>query len=322
MKRSGRTWDTLPSEFDLKELDEEGLVYFVNLAKQRLPYIDMSHPEIILENLGLLNERKLTNAAVLLFSRNPQKIYPLSQVRMGVFRENNILDSHIFQGTLWRQLDNVIKRFREILKVRFEIKADDVSVKGLQRIEIWEYPLEALREIVINALIHRDYTYPADIQIRLYDNRLEVWNPGELLSPLTPEDLYVVHNSIPRNPLIAQIFYFAGMVERWGTGTIRVVQLCKEQGLPKPLFENWQGGLLVTLNKDLYSTDQLYKIGLNERQIKAVLYVKENGSITNQIYREINNVSDETARLDLKFLVSIGLFTIRGKGKKTIYVLR
>jgi len=134
--------------------------------------------------------------------------------------------------------------------VRFDIQVEKPSLEGFQRREVWEYPLEALREAVANALIHRDYTYPADIQIRIEEDHLEVWSPGELPPPLTPEALYRPHPSVLRNPLIAQAFYFAGIIERWGTGTTRIIDVgagsepaptTKRHGL-YPAFNNWQGG--------------------------------------------------------------------------------
>jgi len=174
---------------------------------------------------------------------------------------------------------------------------------------------------VVNALIHRDYTYPADIQIRLEEDRLEVWSPGELPSPLTPEQLYQPHSSVLRNPLLAQAFYFAGVIERWGTGTTRIVRLCREQGLPEPEFANWQGGFRVTFLKDPYTPERLRKLGLNERQIRAVLYVKEHGEISNRDYRSLTGVSDETARQDLLALVKRKVLRVKGKGRATRYVL-
>ncbi len=321
LTRSGRSWDSLPSEWTLEEVDLEALRRFAHLARARLPYFDPSHPEQSLRNLNLLEGERLKNAGVLLFGKQPQRLFPQAQVRIGIFRGTEILDSHDFTGTLWDQLDGAMARFRRVLKVRFDIQVEEPSLEGLQRKEIWEYPLEALREAVVNALIHRDYTYPADIQIRLEEERLEVWSPGELPPPLTPEALYGPHSSVLRNPLIAQAFYFAGVIERWGTGTTRIIHLCREQGLPEPDFANWQGGFRVTFLQDPYTPERLRQMGLNERQIKAVLYVKEHGEISNREYRRLTEVSDETARQELMALVKRNLLQIQGRGRATRYVL-
>lgn len=322
LQRSGRTWDGLISEWTLDEVDPEALQYFSRMARPRLPRLDPENPEQTLQNLELLTDGRLKNAAVLLFGKRPQRLFPLAQVRIGIFRGTEILDSHDFQGTLWQQLDGAMERFRQVLKVRFDIRVQEPSLQGLQRREVWEYPLDALREAIANALIHRDYTYPADVQVRLEEDRLEVWSPGKLPPPLTPQTLYGPHGSVLRNPLVAQTFYFAGIIERWGTGTTRMVRLCQEQGLPEPDFQNFQGGLRVIFSQDPYTPERLRALGLNERQVKAVTYIKEHRRITNREYRQLTGVSDEGARLDLRQLVDLGVLRPRGKGRSTSYTLR
>jgi len=183
----------------------------------------------------------------------------------------------------------------------------------VQRKDVWDYPLPAIREACINALIHRDYMDSAEIQIKIYDDHIWFWNPGGLPEGITIEDLKKEHASRPRNKLIAMTFYYAGLIERWGTGTKRIVDLCKEQGLPEPEFKEEFGGFSVVFWKDIYNEEYLRKLGLSERQIKAVLYVKENGKITNREYQKINNCSRNTASNDLKKLVLKGVLKESGK---------
>ncbi|MEJ5229764.1 MAG: ATP-binding protein [Pseudothermotoga sp.] len=320
--RSGRSWDSLPSEWSLREIDEESINHFAQLAQKRLPYVDPSRPEHLLENLGLIHEGKLRNAGVILFARRPQRLFPLAQVRIGIFKGTQILDSHDFQGTLWQQLDGAMERFRQILKVRFDIQVDKLSLEGLQRKEIWEYPLEALREAVVNALIHRDYTFPADVQIRLQEDQLEIWSPGELPPPLTPEALYEVHQSVLRNSLIAQAFYFAGIIERWGTGTTRIVVLCREQGLPTPEFVNWQGGVRVTFRKDPYAPERLRKMGLKERQIQIIAILRQAKDVSmGDLSHYFPGISTKTIQRDIQELIKMGLVTASGEKKGRRYGL-
>ena len=322
LERSGHSWDALPSEWTLDEVDPETVNRFARLARSRLPQLDSSSMEQTLENLQLLESGKLKNAGVLLFGKEPQRLFPLVQVRIGIFRGSEILDSHDFRRSLWEQLDGAMERFRQVLKVRFDTRVEEPTLEGLRRREIWEYPPEALREALINALIHRDYMIPADIQIKIHEDSLEIWNAGELPSPLRPEDLRGPHRSVLRNPLIAQVFYFAGLIERWGSGTLKIMDLCRQQGLPEPMFENQQGGFLVTFAKDPYAPERLRKLGLSERQIKAVLYVKERGQITNRDYQAIGGVSKPTASRELERLVSIGVLTKHGTtGRGVRYVL-
>jgi len=324
LERSGRSWDGLPGEWTLGEMDPEAFAHFARLARTRLPHLDPENPEQALQNLGLLSDGRLTNAGVLLFGKRPQRLFPQAQVRIGIFRGTQILDSHDFQGTLWEQLEGAMARFRQVLKVSFEIKVEEATLEGLQRKEVWEYPLEALREALINALIHRDYTIPADIQIKIHEDRLEIWNAGELPPFLRLDDLRGPHRSVLRNPLIAQAFYFAGLIERWGTGTTRIIELCRRQGLPEPEFQHQQGGFLVTFAKDPYTPERLRALGLNERQIQAVLYVRERGSITNKEYQQLTGVSKRTASGELSELVGKGILIKTGgqRGRGTAYRAR
>ncbi|WP_169239370.1 ATP-binding protein [Candidatus Roseilinea sp. NK_OTU-006] len=322
LERSGRTWDGLSSEWTLKEIDHESLAHFAHLARSRLPHLDPEHPEQTLQNLDLLTDGRLKNAAVLLFGNRPQRLFPLAQVRIGIFRGTEILDSHDFQGNLWQQLDGAMERFRQVLKVRFDIRVEELSLEGLQRREVWEYPLDALREAVVNALIHRDYTYPADIQIRMEEDRLEIWSPGELPPPLTPQALYGPHGSVLRNPLVAQAFYFAGVIERWGTGTTRMVRLCQEQGLPQPEFQNWQGGVRVVFSQDPYTPERLRAMGLNERQIQIIAFLRGRpGASTGELHRLFPQVTVKTIQRDLQDLVDKGLVNAEGEKKGRRYVL-
>lgn len=324
LERSGLSWDSLPSDWTPEDVDPSALRHFARLARPRLPWVDPADPERLLQNLQMLREGRLTNAAILLFGKHPQRRFPTAQIRIGLFRGvTEILDSHDFQGPLWQQLEGAMERFRQVLKVRFDVHVDEPSLEGLQRKEVWEYPLEALREAVINALIHRDYTISADVQIRIYEDRLEIWSVGELLPPLTPESLRGPHGSLLRNPLLAQAFYFAGLVERWGTGTTRIIALCREQGLPEPEFENWQGGVRVTFLKDPYTPERLGALGLNDRQIRAVMYVKDKGSINNKTYQELTGVSKPTATRDLEDMVRRGVLVKEGRtGRGTSYQLK
>lgn len=297
LEQTGRSWDSLPSEWSLQEVDYERLRWFAQQAHERLPYADPTDAKRLLRNLELLEGDRLTNAGVLLFGKRPQRYFPQAQLRIGIFRSPiDILDSHDFTGTV-----------------------SELSLEGLQRRDIWDYPLDALREAVINALIHRDYTSMMDIQIRIYDDHLEITNAGGLPPELTPESLYGPHASLPRNPLLARAFYYAGYIERWGTGTTRIVELCREQALPAPEFRTTPHMMQVIFFKDPYIPEHLRQLGLNERQIKAVQYVKKRGSITNREYQSTTGVSKATATRELEALTHLGILVkvgSRGRGTK------
>lgn len=197
------------------------------------------------------------------------------------------------------------------------------GIEALQRRDEWEYPFDALREAIINALIHRDYGTPGQVEVRAYEDRLEIWNPGSLPAGLVPADLEREgHASRPRNPRLAQAFYYAGLVEKWGTGTTRMIAACQEQGLPGPEFSEDSGGFRVTFRKDPYTRERLRSLGLNERQVQAMLFVKQNGDITNVHFQTLSHASDRTAARDLRELVARGLLRKLGTtGRATRYVL-
>jgi ATP-dependent DNA helicase RecG len=143
----------------------------------------------------------------------------------------------------------------------------------------------------------------APTQIRVYDNKMFVWNDGGLPETITLQQLKQFHSSHPRNPILAEACFRGGYIDSWGSGIMKIMDACKFAGLPIPEMNEKEGGFIVTLFKDRFSEEQLQQLGLNGRQIKAVLYVIEKGKITNAEYQEINNVSRRTATRDIAELV-------------------
>jgi len=142
-------------------------------------------------------------------------------------------------------------------------------------------------------------------QMRVYDDKINLWNEGGLPEGITLELLKQSHTSKPRNLLIADVCFKGGLIDAWGRGTISIIDECNAAGLPEPELAERFGGFMVTLFKDRFLEEQLQQLGLNERQIKAVLYVKEKGKITNGEYQKINSVSKRTATNDLSELVVV-----------------
>jgi ATP-dependent DNA helicase RecG len=183
-----------------------------------------------------------------------------------------------------------------------------------------------VREAIINAVCHRDYTEAGMVQVRIYDDRLEVWNPGSLPYDLSLEALYHPHRSRPRNKRLADAFFRAGLVEAWGTGTLRIVRAYTEQGLPPPEFHDKINTFIVRLfptPPPFKSPDTLPPLdlsGLNERQRKAVEYVQHHGSITVPQYLTLVDIAERQARTDLRQLVERGILVLQGKGRATRYV--
>ena len=209
----------------------------------------------------------------------------------------------------------------EVLDRKFFISP--ISYKGLQRVESWEYPYEAIREVILNAIVHRDYM-GAPIQISVYDDKLIVWNEGSLPKDLTFEDLKRKHSSRPRNPILASVFFKGGLIEAWGRGTIKIINECIKAGLPEPIIEYSSGGISVTIYKNTKTKTTITKIKeLNERQVRAIEFVKQKGRITNKDYQTLNHISREMATIDLRKLVEMNILTSSGaKGAGAYYVLK
>ncbi len=147
---------------------------------------------------------------------------------------------------------------------------------------------------------------------------MEIWNPGLLPNEMTIEYLKKEHRSIPRNPLLFKELFWVKYVEDVGGGTLDMIKQCKEWGIPEPEFKQISGAFVVIF-KLPPTLEDLEKLGLNERQIKATEYVMRKGSITNKEYTNLNEVSRKTATLDLTDLVKKGLFIRTGKGKRDIH---
>ena len=193
----------------------------------------------------------------------------------------------------------------------------------LERMERWEYPLPAIREGIVNAICHRDYGETSNVQVRIFDDRLEIWSPGKLPPGITVDKLRREHESIPPNPLIARPFFLSGYIENWGTGTNRIIRECVEYGIPEPEFRETGTSFVITFRKDILSEEYLKHLGLNINQMKVVMHLKVNKKITNGEYQKLNEVSRATATRELSALVKRGIIERQGRtGRGTVYVLK
>ena len=230
--------------------------------------------------------------------------------------QTTIVGDRLITGNLFKQVVQGEEAIKNFINVRYEIKK-------LEREEVWEYPLPAIREALINSLIHRDYfKFNVQTQIKIFDDYIWFYNIGGLPEGITLEELKKPHSSVPRNPLIVHIFYLAGLIEEVGSGIGRIIDSLKLQGLPEPEFKEEMGGFSVRFYKDIYTEENLRKMGLNERQIKAVFYVKEKGKITNKEYQGINTVSNKTAYIELSDLVRREILVNIGSGRTLAYILK
>jgi len=319
LRKTGITWDdAVEDREDWDLLQKSTIEDFKRYAVDRIPSIvretDLA---TILQKLKLIENQHLKRAAILLFSREPQHFYSHACVRIGRFlTDTDIQTTDIVKGNLFQQLESAL----EILRTKY--LQSKIKFEGIHRRDILEYPYEALREAIINALIHRDYRSFSQIQIRVYPDKLIIMNAGSLPPEVPVESLKTNHLSIPGNKLLAETFYYAGFIEAWGRGTLKIIEKCAEQGLPEPDFLEENGVMTVIFYKDKWNEDNLKKIGLNERQVKAVLYIKERKVITLSSYKDlIKNVSEKTLYRDLQDLVNKKILNEIGEKKGRKYEL-
>ena len=326
----GVQWDSIPDNYTLEQVDPAAVRRFLELAKNRLPFArDDESVENLLQKLELIRDGKITRGAILLFGKNPQVSFTSAQIHMGRFKDAiTIIDDKLLKGNLFSQVDAAVQLFQQYMQVRYEFgekpgKTEPLS--AMQRTEIWDYPIKALREAVINALIHRDYFQTgAEIQIRVYDDRVVITNPGGLPEGMTVDELRQEgHRSLPRNTLLAQVFYYGELLEKWGTGTSRMITLCQNHGIPEPEFSAHPDWFSVTFAKDFYTNERLFAMGFSDRQVQAVRYVREQGVITNKAYRDLTGVSPRAALRELTDLCTREILVKQGTtGRSTVYLLK
>lgn len=307
-------WDGLENDCSIEDIDEKTVQKFLKLAvaKGRLPEDSLNeNVENLFKRLELITTNgKLTNGAIMLFGKNPQKQFINTTVRIGLFKgldDTLIIGDKDIDGNLFNQVTEAETAIKSFINVRYDIK-------GFQREDIWDYPLVALRETMLNAIIHRDYhDFSSPIFVKIYDDRIWFYNSGNLYG-VTMEQLRTAHPSKSRNPLIMKIFHLSGLVERFGSGILRMENSCKAMGIPVPNLKEEGNGFTVTYHKE-------YK-DINERQKRAIKYVVENGMITNSIYQVVTGATRETSKRDLKKLVDKNIFLSSMENKSTKYTLK
>lgn len=225
MDSRGVTWDgTVLTGTGPGDIDPERVQSFLRRAKleRRLNVHPGAPPQQVLKQLGLSRDGKLTVAGLLLFGKTPQRLMPQATLRCARFKGDNavdFLDMKVIEGTILEQVEEAVAFIKRHISMAAEIK-------DLERKDQWEYPLDAVREAVVNAVCHRDYAGTGNVQVRVFDHGLEAWNPGGLPQGLSVSDLRRSHESKPRNKLVARVFFLVRYVEQFGTGTRRMIDDC------------------------------------------------------------------------------------------------
>lgn len=315
LKKSGKTWDdVIEARANFTDIDEKAVKVFLSAAQNagRLPENNgLDIPELF-EKLRLSENGQLKRAAIILFGKDPGKFYPNTFVKIGRFKKDDA--DIIFQEVEEANLIFLLQAVLNQLNHKFLIKS--IAFEGINRIEKGEYPLAAIREMLLNALVHRNYM-GAPTQIRVYDDKINIWNEGALPEGISLASLKHSHASKPRNPIIADVCFKGGYIDSWGRGTIKILETCKEANLPEPELQERDGGFLVTLYKNSIIDENFKTIELNDRQMNSLIYIRKNGKISNKEYRDLNNCSRNTASNDLVEMVEKGFLeasNLKGAG--------
>ena len=322
LQKKGKKWDGVPiPKVSVSDLKQETFDFFRKRAfkSKRIEEEALTDSnEHLIENLQLKENDFLKRAAVLLFHPSPENFVTGAYIKIGFFEsDSELMYQDEIHGNLFEQVEKTI----DLLFTKY-IKAI-ISYEGIQRIETYEYPKEALREALLNAIAHKDYSSSIPIQISVYKDKIMFWNDGQLPESWTVENLIKKHSSKPYNPDIANAFFRIGYIESWGRGTLKIIEKCKEAGLPSPKYYYEASDFWLEFRKDIYNEEYLQSLDLNNRQIKAVLFTKENGRITNKEYQEINDCARNTASNDLSDLVGKEILNPSGqKGAGAYYRLK
>jgi len=304
----------------LKDLSRKRIDWFLETARRErgFPLKSNTTTQALLTHLNLLDDGKPTNAAVLLFGANPQRFHRTAETKCmhchGTEYRRPFASQHIYSGDLFDQANQAHDFV--LAKINRAVGTRALSITAPAT---YELPPDAVSEAIVNAIAHRDYHSNASVEVRLFADRLEVWNPGSLPGTLTLDDLRNDHPSVPRNPLIAESLYLTRYIEKAGSGTQRMIELCREAGLPEPNYELRTGSFVLTLWRDWLTAEVMAGFLLNERQLKGLACLRAEGRLTSGRYQELTGISRQTASRDLEDMVKKGILNRYGDRRGTFY---
>lgn len=314
-------WGSEISEFSLSRADIPTIKGFIEKGRKagRIEYAYDSARNV-LHKLHLLKGKRLLNAGRALFCKDNR-----IEVRAAIFatdEKTTFLDIQSFKGTLF----DIIIQCETYVKEHINWRAD---LSGSTRVEIPEVPIRAMKEAIVNSLCHRDFNNPSGNELAIYRNRIEIYNPGQFPYDHSPEEFIKgTEKSIPRNPLIADTFYYAKDIERWGSGFKRIVDECKTAGV-RVRFENIKTGFVVTfyrpeakITSEKIEKSEGVSEGVNEGVKLLVEYVRKNPGQRVPGISQAINIAPKTLERWLKKLKSDGKVIFKGSAKTGGYYIK
>ena len=320
LERTGLKWDSIPiPKITVDDLSPIALQRFRKEATRSKRVGDevlKDSNEHLLRNLRLFDENTgyLKRAAVLLFYSDPERFFTGAYIKIGFFQKDDA--DLAFQDEVHGSLMEQIDKAYDLIKTKYITYA--ISYEGVSRRETPTFPEAAIRESLLNAICHKDYSSGVPIQISVYYDHIVFWNSGALPEQIPLNKLFQKHSSIPFNPDIANTFFRSGDIEAWGRGYRKILNSVLEHKLLPPQIEMMEG-LMLTYYANVRK--QLLVENVDERLIQIIEYVATNGKITNSEIQKLLNISKVTAtRLIWKADKWLAQQGITGKG--TYYVFK
>lgn len=325
--------DAVDNTSSIDELDNEEIHQAImeGISEKRIPAsIAKENTDKILRQLELTVNGKPKRAAIALFGKTIRSEYSQCWLKLARFKGTDklgeFIDNQQFHCNLFKILEEADNFLRRHLPIASHFKPGQ-----LRRIDTSALPMLAVREALVNAVCHRDYSSRSGyISIAIFDDRVEIWNNGTLPNELKLSDLKRKHDSVLRNNLIAKIFYLRGFIEAWGTGTTKILQLCKDEGLPVPTFSERTGGFLVTfklatpMGGEVAQKERVSIDSLSPRQQEILRLLEEKGMLSAiQITDSLQGTTRlRTIQADLLELKNQGVLEQSGKGKSSVWKIR
>ena len=317
LNERGMQWLDQESKVSIDALSSEALSFFLSKGKAsgRIPVDVETDFKTVLNRFQLINDEKLTDTAALLFHPNPYSVNYGAYAKVGLFDDDGLLlRDDIIRCPLIQLADETMK----ILLDKYIQPTYGYGGGTTSRHLVFQYPEKALRELLVNAIVHMDYSIQSPILVRVFKDRLEISNPGSLLSDLTAESLKTSHKSVLRNEKLADVFYASGMVENWGQGITKVLVECRNNANPEPEFTEATGEFKVTIKTKVAATpgiEALDHLKLDEKS-KAILdCIAHDDSVTVIKIAELTEIPPTTVKKRLKKMTDSGIVERIGSTK-------
>jgi ATP-dependent DNA helicase RecG len=306
LQKQGKHWDGVPvPNASTNDLNDNTISFFKKKAvkSKRLTSDAIEEDkETVLKKLRLTEGDYLKRSAVLLFHPEPEMYVTGAYTKIGFFEtDGDLLFHDVIRGNLFDQ----VERTMDLLLTKY-LKAN-IDYEGLTRLEEYSYPEEALREVLLNAIVHKDYSTGNPVQISVYNNKIIFWNDGKLPEDWTIDDLMKKHPSKPFNPEIASMFFLSGLIEAWGRGIYKIFNECKKFNSPKPIFKYEFSGYFVEFpSKEFLRSGEKVgeKVGenLSDNQKAIIENINNKPQITAEQLAKIIGISTRKIEVNLKKL--------------------